>query len=350
MTLYSTMQRQQHEIPITQQSRSYGHYIDSNPSSTHSSPRTYPSDLEPYYPVQHNITHSQTYPIPAGIPSNPYIPAQQRRPHPHMQPSRSSSYSSYAPPLQVSTSTSSTQELDPNERTARPGNAHLHAQFHSSLTAPQASKPHSSLSSSLSTTAGTADAVPNADSGEAPADGSSAQQRHHTDYTSSTPGLSAGLTRPLKPVEQDRLAHLDRLKFFLATAPSRWDSAAANANPASSSSVGGDYAPFGSGTSSTGPFGSTGAYSGLGIEPAYHHAPPHPALNRFLLPNQEFVTCVLWNGLYHITGTDIVRALVFRFEVWIICRVPPQRMLIDDSLGVWTTSTEHEEIRGRCIQ
>ncbi|KAF9481077.1 STE-domain-containing protein [Pholiota conissans] len=49
----------------------------------------------------------------------------------------------------------------------------------------------------------------------------------------------------------------------------------------------------------------------------YHHSPPHPALNRFLLPNQEFVTCVLWNGLYHITGTDIVRALVFRFEVGI---------------------------------
>ncbi|KAJ7697971.1 hypothetical protein B0H14DRAFT_2418019 [Mycena olivaceomarginata] len=41
----------------------------------------------------------------------------------------------------------------------------------------------------------------------------------------------------------------------------------------------------------------------------------HPALNRFLLPTQEYVSCVLWNGLYHITGTDIVRALVFRFEV-----------------------------------
>lgn len=41
----------------------------------------------------------------------------------------------------------------------------------------------------------------------------------------------------------------------------------------------------------------------------------HPSLNRFMLPSQEFVTCVLWNGLYHITGTDIVRALVFRFEV-----------------------------------
>lgn len=42
----------------------------------------------------------------------------------------------------------------------------------------------------------------------------------------------------------------------------------------------------------------------------------HPSLNRFMLPSQEFVTCVLWNGLYHITGTDIVRALVFRFEAF----------------------------------
>ena len=312
MSSYSTMQRPQHELPSTQQYRSYGHYIDSNPSSTHSSPRTYPSDLEPYYPTHHtpSIPHSQTYPIPAGLTTNPYTPAQQRRPqHPHLQPSRSSSYSSYAPPLQVSTSTSSNQEHDPNERTARPGNAHLHAQFHSSLTTSQ-----SSNSQGSATTVGS--------SGEA--DGSSA---NHIDYTSSTPGLSGGLTRSLKPIEQERLAHLDRLKYFLATAPSRWDSSASNANPSSSSSAGGDYAAFGAGGSSNGPFGSAGAFSGMGIgiEPAYHHAPPHPALNRFLLPNQEFVTCVLWNGLYHITGTDIVRALVFRFEVgsylWNDCKI-----------------------------
>ncbi|EIW56769.1 transcription factor STE-like protein, partial [Trametes versicolor FP-101664 SS1] len=65
------------------------------------------------------------------------------------------------------------------------------------------------------------------------------------------------------------LNNLDKLKFFLATAPSRWNS-----------------------------------------------DPTHPALNRFLLPNQEYVSCVLWGGLYHITGTDIVRALVFRFEAF----------------------------------
>ncbi|RPD52567.1 STE-domain-containing protein [Lentinus tigrinus ALCF2SS1-6] len=39
-------------------------------------------------------------------------------------------------------------------------------------------------------------------------------------------------------------------------------------------------------------------------------------MNRFLLPNFEYVSCVLWGGLYHITGTDIVRALVFRFEAF----------------------------------
>lgn len=57
---------------------------------------------------------------------------------------------------------------------------------------------------------------------------------------------------------------------------------------------------------------------------------PHPNLNRFPLPNGEHVSCVFWNGLYHITGTDIgkfdmfkhspvdslVRALVFRFEAF----------------------------------
>ncbi|GAW07528.1 STE-domain-containing protein [Lentinula edodes] len=39
-----------------------------------------------------------------------------------------------------------------------------------------------------------------------------------------TPGLPLGLSRPLNQIEQEKLAQLDRLKFFLATAPSRWDS------------------------------------------------------------------------------------------------------------------------------
>ncbi|KAJ7468801.1 STE12-like C2H2 type Zn-finger transcription factor [Mycena latifolia] len=96
-------------------------------------------------------------------------------------------------------------------------------------------------------------------------------------------GLSGALSRPLTPHEAERLAYLDRLKFFLATAPSRWDE-----------DEGGESHP-----------------------PAHAITPTtHPALNRFLLPSQEYVSCVLWNGLYHITGTDIVRALVFRFEAF----------------------------------
>lgn len=68
------------------------------------------------------------------------------------------------------------------------------------------------------------------------------------------------------------LETVDKLKFFLATAPTTF--------PPSSSATTGEAAQ---------------------------------ALNRFLLPTGEFVSCVLWNGLYHITGTDIVRALTFRF-------------------------------------
>ncbi|KAF5376369.1 hypothetical protein D9757_008637 [Collybiopsis confluens] len=109
-----------------------------------------------------------------------------------------------------------------------------------------------------------------------------------------TPGLPLGLSRPLVPSEQEKLGHLDRLKFFLATAPSRWDTSGASASSSSSD-------PY--------------LNMGMGMNAA-HHPPAHPALNRFLLPNQEYVTCVLWNSLYHITGTDIVRALVFRFEAF----------------------------------
>ncbi|KAF9550903.1 homeodomain transcription factor ste12 [Mortierella hygrophila] len=37
-------------------------------------------------------------------------------------------------------------------------------------------------------------------------------------------------------------------------------------------------------------------------------------LSKFVLPTGETIACVLWNELYHITGTDIVRSLVSRFE------------------------------------
>ncbi|KAG6818973.1 hypothetical protein H0H93_016726 [Arthromyces matolae] len=218
-------------------------YLNSTPSSTHSSPQSYTRDLDVYH--------------------NPY---PQSNPYPHHLPAKSATY---GPSLHVSTATNNQpHEQDPNERTARPGNAYRHAQFHAQ-TMPLPSQIDQQSISSHSR--------------------NSSQDITNT-FSSSTSGLSSGLSRPLKPVEQDRLAQLDRLKFFLATAPSRWDSDAEN-----------------TATNST--------YNGL---PMHQGGPDAQGaqnpLHRFLLPSGEYVSCVLWNGLYHITGTDIVRALVFRFE------------------------------------
>ncbi|KAJ7041614.1 hypothetical protein C8F04DRAFT_947099 [Mycena alexandri] len=65
-------------------------------------------------------------------------------------------------------------------------------------------------------------------------------------------------------------------------------------------------------------FPSPFAHHPLTSPPFTAHPPTsaeHPALNRFLLPSQEYVLCVLWDGLYCITATDIIRMLVFRFVV-----------------------------------
>lgn len=111
------------------------------------------------------------------------------------------------------------------------------------------------------------------------------------------------LSRPLNSTEVELLSQLDRLKFFLATAPSRWTSASSSA----SSSNNGP----GSGSGGLSLANGSSSSSSLSAAPS-----SHPALNRFLLPSGEYVSCVLWSGLYHITGTDIVRALVFRFEAF----------------------------------
>ncbi|KIY44846.1 STE-domain-containing protein [Fistulina hepatica ATCC 64428] len=140
-------------------------------------------------------------------------------------------------------------ELDPNEYTARPGNAHLHTEFLTGI--------------SSAGTSQDADSTPSPEP-----------------VPSSTADDLSGLSRPLTVSEKERLGQLDKLKFFLATAPSRWDVTNPSL-PQHDTEIG--------------------------------HS--HPSLNRFALPSQEYVTCVLWNGIYHITGTDIVRALVFRFEV-----------------------------------
>ncbi|KAG1750439.1 STE like transcription factor-domain-containing protein [Suillus paluster] len=109
-------------------------------------------------------------------------------------------------------------------------------------------------------------------------------------FNPSAIGLSTckNLSRPLTVQEQENLLHLDNLKYFLATAPSRWSSTAS-----------------GSAKNDSFPIDSSG-----------HPGASHPSMNRFLLPSSEYVTCISWNNRYHITGTDIVRALVFRFEAF----------------------------------
>ncbi|CCG82396.1 Sexual development transcription factor SteA [Taphrina deformans PYCC 5710] len=39
-------------------------------------------------------------------------------------------------------------------------------------------------------------------------------------------------------------------------------------------------------------------------------------IRRYLLPTGEYVSCVLWRNLFHVTGTDIVRALAYRFQAF----------------------------------
>lgn len=89
---------------------------------------------------------------------------------------------------------------------------------------------------------------------------------------------------------------MDQLKFFLTTAPSKWDN---------EKNEGEEFGNVDDGVVYT---------SQNPASPA--SLTSHPQLNRFLLPSSEYVSCVLWAGLYHITGTDIVRALVFRFEAF----------------------------------
>jgi transcription factor STE12 len=43
---------------------------------------------------------------------------------------------------------------------------------------------------------------------------------------------------------------------------------------------------------------------------------PEQLIRRFLLPTGDYVSCVLWSNLFHISGTDIVRCLAFRFQAF----------------------------------
>ena len=40
---------------------------------------------------------------------------------------------------------------------------------------------------------------------------------------------------------------------------------------------------------------------------------PGEQMKRFTMSNGDSITCVLWKGVFHITGTDIVKILLFRF-------------------------------------
>lgn len=77
---------------------------------------------------------------------------------------------------------------------------------------------------------------------------------------------AATLSPPTNENVETRLKQIDDLKLFLATATNDWD--------------------------------------------------PDRAVRSYVLPNNEAVSCVLWNNLFHITGTDIVRSLVFRFHAF----------------------------------
>ena len=174
--------------------------------------------------------------------------------------------------LQISTTTSlSAHEHDPEEQTAHPSRMQTQLQHGS----PEGDV---DVEQNQASGSGRPSPSPSARSDLALASSSTA---------TSFGNLDEGLSRPLTHKERELLAHLDRLKFFLATAPSRWNT---------------DTPP------------------NLQMDPTAlpvgHPNSMHPALNRFLLPNSEYVSCVLWGGLYHITGTDIVRALVFRFEAF----------------------------------
>ncbi|KAF7344975.1 hypothetical protein MVEN_01660200 [Mycena venus] len=283
----------------------------------------------------HPIHHAHTLPLPSPRPSLGLSTA----------PSIAASNSGLA------ASRPADDEMNGGEHTARPGNAHVHAAFHSqSLPMPavlnsqrSSSDPragllgqgggpplHLGMGGGMMMDDGLLTMDPEEDDGSGYASSSnmggpgSVSSSHHSSVggghfpahltggmgngggtpapgPSSQSTLSGALSRPLTPQEAERLAYLDRLKFFLATAPSRWD--------VEDDAHGGHGGPHMSNHMSS-------SYGFHGHHPNAITPTSHPALNRFLLPTQEYVSCVLWNGLYHITGTDIVRALVFRFEAF----------------------------------
>ncbi|GJE95591.1 STE-domain-containing protein [Phanerochaete sordida] len=218
----------------------------SSHSSSHSSPRMFAADVAAADPR-------------SSLFGSPFVP------HEHSARPRTQS------PLQISTAAAAAHEQEPEEETAHPSRMRSQLQ-HGKGTGDAAEGAQASASSSRRSAS--------------PARGLPTARPPSLTAGHGFGNLDEGLSRPLTHKERELLAHLDRLKFFLATAPSRWTDGS-DGNPADPSAL-----------------------------PVGHPNSAHPALNRFLLPNSEYVSCVLWGGLYHITGTDIVRALVFRFEAF----------------------------------
>lgn len=234
-------------------------------------------------------SRSAAHAYPADAYDHRYASSSQRYPAPSSSSSSQYQHQHASPSLQIQTATPAPHEHEPDEQTAHPARLEQQSQ--------QPQYPNAGVDAEM-------------------------QGQSIADALTDAPGPHGGLSRPLTLQERELLNNLDKLKFFLATAPSRW-----NSDPSSSTAV--PPAPFGMALNNMGAaVGLNAGMNGMGavnmnggmalgqLAPAGHPHSTHPALNRFLLPNQEYVSCVLWGGLYHITGTDIVRALVFRFEAF----------------------------------
>ncbi len=73
-------------------------------------------------------------------------------------------------------------------------------------------------------------------------------------------------TLPVQPILETLEQTLERLKLFLATAPAEWNA--------------------------------------------------QQRIKRFVFPTGDRISCILWNSLFHVTGTDIVKVLMFRFAAF----------------------------------
>ena len=98
------------------------------------------------------------------------------------------------------------------------------------------------------------------------------QQLDHTSSPAIAPAPSPMPSPALQPLPANTSSSetesetLERLKLFLATAPVDWN--------------------------------------------------PSQRMKRFTFPNGERISCILWNSLFHVTGTDIVKILMFRFAAF----------------------------------